>query len=102
MSLVSLPFFRGAPRVAWRETGKRVVALIPKGLYARSILIVILPMVILQSVLTFIFLERHWALVTNAPLHRADPGPLGDHRHLPVLSAGQGRGDADAHRRRSA
>ena len=65
MSLVSLPFFRGVPRIAWRETGKRVGALLPKGLYARSILIVILPMVILQSVLTFIFLERHWALVTN-------------------------------------
>ncbi len=65
MSLVSLPFFRGVPRVAWREAGKRVGAILPKGLYARSILIVILPMVILQSVLTFIFLERHWALVTN-------------------------------------
>lgn len=65
MSLVSLPFFRGAPRVAWRETAKRVASLLPKGLYARSILIVILPMVILQSVLTFIFLERHWALVTT-------------------------------------
>ena len=65
MSLATLPFLRGAPRVAWRETGKRVAALLPKGLYARSILIVILPMVILQSVLTFIFLERHWALVTN-------------------------------------
>ena len=65
MSLVTLPFWRGVPRVAWRETGSRVVAILPKGLYARSILIVILPMVILQSVLTFIFLERHWALVTN-------------------------------------
>ena len=65
MSLVTLPFWRGVPRVAWRETGRRAAALLPKGLYARSILIVILPMVILQSVLTFIFLERHWALVTN-------------------------------------
>ena len=65
MSLVTQPFWRGVPRVAWREAGKRVAALLPNGLYARSILIVILPMVILQSVLTFIFLERHWALVTN-------------------------------------
>ena len=65
MSLVTLPFWRGVPRIAWRETGRRVAALLPKGLYARSILIVILPMVILQSVLTFIFLERHWALVTT-------------------------------------
>ncbi len=65
MSLVTLPFWRGVPRVAWRGTGRRIAALLPNGLYARSILIVILPMVILQSVLTFIFLERHWALVTN-------------------------------------
>lgn len=65
MSLVTLPFLRGVPRIAWRETSSRVFSILPKGLYARSILIVILPMVILQSVLTFIFLERHWALVTN-------------------------------------
>ena len=65
MSLVLHPWFRDPPRVAWREVARRVAALTPKGLYARSILIVILPMVILQSVITFIFLERHWALVTN-------------------------------------
>ncbi len=64
MSLVHSRF-RDPPRVAWREVARRVVALAPKGLYARSILIVILPMVVLQSVITFIFLERHWALVTN-------------------------------------
>ena len=65
MSLVSPTSFRGAPGITLREVGKRIAALLPKGLYARSILIVILPMVILQSVLTFIFLERHWALVTT-------------------------------------
>ena len=65
MSLVLHPWFRDPPRVAWRELARRVAALTPKGLYARSILIVILPMVVLQSVITFIFLERHWALVTN-------------------------------------
>ena len=64
MTLVSLPWIREAPRTAW-EVGKRGAGLLPKGLYARSILIVILPMVILQSVITFIFLERHWALVAN-------------------------------------
>jgi two-component system osmolarity sensor histidine kinase EnvZ len=37
----------------------------PKGLYARSALIVIAPMVILQSVLTYVFMERHWQQVTN-------------------------------------
>jgi two-component system osmolarity sensor histidine kinase EnvZ len=65
MSLVTLPWFREMPATALKEIGKRALNLLPRGLYARSILIVILPMVILQSVLTFIFLERHWALVTN-------------------------------------
>lgn len=65
MSLVLTPWFRDLPVNAVREVGRRAGGLLPRGLYARSILIVILPMVILQSVLTFIFLERHWALVTN-------------------------------------
>lgn len=62
---VTSDWFRDMPQTAVREFGKRALDLLPRGLYVRSILIVILPMVILQSVLTFIFLERHWALVTN-------------------------------------
>ncbi|MCE1237781.1 MAG: ATP-binding protein [Hyphomicrobiales bacterium] len=37
----------------------------PKGLYARSLLIVVLPMLILQSVVAYVFMERHWRLVTG-------------------------------------
>ncbi|MGN6573188.1 MAG: HAMP domain-containing protein, partial [Pseudolabrys sp.] len=37
----------------------------PKGLYARALLIIIAPMVILQSVLAFIFFERQWSEVTQ-------------------------------------
>jgi len=37
----------------------------PKGLYARALLIIIVPMVILQSVLAFVFMERHWNTVTQ-------------------------------------
>ena len=37
----------------------------PKGLYARALIIIIAPMVLLQSVLTFVFLERHWETVTR-------------------------------------
>ena len=37
----------------------------PKGLYARALLIIILPMVILQSVIAFVFMERHWNVVTQ-------------------------------------
>ncbi len=36
----------------------------PKGLYGRSLLIVLTPMVILQSVVAFVFMERHWQTVT--------------------------------------
>ncbi len=37
----------------------------PKGLYARALLIIIVPMVILQSVIAFVFMERHWNEVTQ-------------------------------------
>ncbi len=38
---------------------------LPKGLYSRAILIIVTPMVLLQSVLGFVFLERHYQLVTK-------------------------------------
>lgn len=37
----------------------------PKGLYARALIIIIAPMVILQSVVAFVFMERHWNTVTR-------------------------------------
>ena len=37
----------------------------PKGLYARALIIIIAPVVLLQSVVAFVFLERHWDLVTR-------------------------------------
>ncbi|MBN9042697.1 MAG: two-component sensor histidine kinase [Rhizobiales bacterium 62-47] len=37
----------------------------PKGLYARALLIMIVPMVVLQSVVAFVFMERHWNTVTR-------------------------------------
>ncbi len=37
----------------------------PKGLYGRALLIIIAPMVLLQSVVAFVFMERHWNLVTQ-------------------------------------
>ena len=38
----------------------------PSGLYQRSLLIVIVPMVLLQSIMVFIVMERHWDKVTKA------------------------------------
>lgn len=37
----------------------------PTGLYARSLLIIIIPMVLLQSIIAYIFMERHWQTVTQ-------------------------------------
>ncbi len=38
---------------------------LPEGLYPRSLIIVITPMVLLQSIMAFIFMERHWDQVTK-------------------------------------
>ena len=57
----------GAERVAdaWRRMARWLTSVLPKGLYARALIIMIVPMIILQSVVAYVFLERHWSLVTN-------------------------------------
>jgi two-component system osmolarity sensor histidine kinase EnvZ len=49
----------------WDRLGRLIKSIMPKGLYARSLLIIIIPMVVLQSVVAFLFMERHWNLVTT-------------------------------------
>ena len=49
----------------WDRLGTWVNAQMPKGLYVRSLLIIVTPMVILQSVIAFVFMERHFNLVTR-------------------------------------
>jgi two-component system osmolarity sensor histidine kinase EnvZ len=50
---------------AWDRFGGWFKSLMPTGLYARSLLIIIVPMVVLQSVVAFVFMERHWNTVTQ-------------------------------------
>jgi two-component system osmolarity sensor histidine kinase EnvZ len=38
---------------------------LPRSLFARSLLIIILPMVLLQIVVAAVFMERHWQMVTT-------------------------------------
>jgi two-component system, OmpR family, osmolarity sensor histidine kinase EnvZ len=84
---LSLPVSFAQPGSWWRAFWRKVAALLPKGLYARALLIVIVPMVILQCVLTYVFMERSWQLVTKhlstaltqnvaaiVELHRSYPG----------------------------
>ena len=54
-----------AADTAWKRTARWLRRRLPMGLYARSLLIVIIPMVLLQSVVAFVFMERHWQLVTQ-------------------------------------
>src|SRR6187401_2647381 len=49
----------------WRRASRWLNSVMPKGLYARALLIIIAPMVILQSVIAFVFMERHWNVVTQ-------------------------------------
>jgi two-component system osmolarity sensor histidine kinase EnvZ len=55
----------GRARGLWSRFTAWLNSWMPKGLYARSLLIIIAPMVILQSVVAFVFMERHWNTVTR-------------------------------------
>jgi two-component system osmolarity sensor histidine kinase EnvZ len=50
---------------AWERFDLWFKSMLPKGLYVRTLLIIIMPMVILQSVVAFVFMERHWNTVTR-------------------------------------
>lgn len=45
--------------------GEILTDLLPKGLYARALLIIITPIVVLEGVIAFAFMERHWQAVTR-------------------------------------
>src|SRR5216684_333978 len=47
------------------RSSARLKGMMPTGLYARALLIIIAPMVVLQSVVAFMFMERHYNLVTQ-------------------------------------
>ncbi len=64
-------FIAGVRRAAarfstrWTRFWRLVAIYMPKRLYARSLLIIITPMILLQSVVTLVFMERHWQTVTQ-------------------------------------
>jgi two-component system osmolarity sensor histidine kinase EnvZ len=63
--LATLRHAAGQVGSAWDALGRWVKSFMPTGLYARSLLIIATPMVILQSVVAFVFMERHWNTVTH-------------------------------------
>src|SRR5581483_289225 len=50
---------------AWDALARFLKSMMPTGLYGRALLIIIVPMVVLQSVVAFVFMERHWNTVTR-------------------------------------
>lgn len=61
------PFLALMTMLSWfgKKLARFLKPVLPQGLYARSLLIIITPVVILQSVVAFVFMERHWELVTE-------------------------------------
>jgi len=59
--------WRGGLGVAsvWRAGARWLANILPKGLYARSLLIVIMPMVLLQTAVVYVFMQRHFDIVTH-------------------------------------
>ena len=55
----------GLGRSLWERSGGLLADLAPKGLYARALIIIIAPIVLLESVVAFTFMERHWNQVTR-------------------------------------
>ena len=51
--------------VLYDRASATVKGIMPKGLFARALLIIIVPMVLLQSVVAYMFMERHYNLVTQ-------------------------------------
>src|SRR5690606_40068482 len=52
-------------RRLWRRFWRTVSQYMPKRLYARSLIIMIAPMILLQAVIAYSFMERHWQTVTQ-------------------------------------
>jgi two-component system osmolarity sensor histidine kinase EnvZ len=51
---------------AWHKSFVGLLAeSMPKGLYARALIIIIAPIVVLEGVVAFVFMERHWQSVTR-------------------------------------
>jgi two-component system osmolarity sensor histidine kinase EnvZ len=55
----------GRLRAQWRRFARAIGDALPKGLFARSLLIIVTPVVLLQALVAFVFMERNWAEVTT-------------------------------------
>ncbi|GAG07341.1 unnamed protein product, partial [marine sediment metagenome] len=61
----ALTWFRKTHAANMTRLGNLFAELLPKGLYARALIIIIAPIVVLEGVVAFVFMERHWEAVTR-------------------------------------
>ncbi len=61
----NLPDHDPLPLTLRRRFSRFLERHMPERLYARTLIIMITPMVLLQSVIAFVFMERHWDKVTK-------------------------------------
>lgn len=54
----------GRMRASFAAAPYLLADMMPKGLYARALIIIIAPIVVLEGVVAFVFMERHWQQVT--------------------------------------
>ena len=72
----SIRTLRQMVRQLGRLTWSAIPNLMPKGLYARALIIIIAPIVLLESVVAFVYMERNWQEET-VRLSRATSGSVG-------------------------
>ncbi|MCX7316569.1 MAG: two-component sensor histidine kinase, partial [Hyphomicrobiales bacterium] len=65
MSQPARPAMRPLPIRLWRRLTGWLGRQMPSGLLARALIIIIAPMVILQTVIGLTFMDRHWLSVTR-------------------------------------
>ena len=58
------PVPAGGIRRMWQRLARTVGHAMPTGLFARSLLIIVTPVVLLQALVAFVFMERNWSAVT--------------------------------------
>ncbi len=49
----------------WFSPAAFLKTYMPTGLFPRSLLIIVMPVVVTQIVVAFVFMERHWSTVTQ-------------------------------------
>jgi two-component system osmolarity sensor histidine kinase EnvZ len=83
----------GAVRGFGQRVARAIGGAMPKGLFARSLLIIITPVVLLQALVAFVFMERNWSAMT-ARLSEATVGDI-----AAVVDLIEAYPDAASHRR---